>query len=276
MVQMTRRRNRSRLPKDFAPEKHTVLCGRGKEYTSSTGNKHLKSLVYKYLVQYSEAQSKIEKSSIVSEIMEQIKGLCFDAAFVKLEKEVWWEVDDAFAREKIGRSEKYDNFVSAAICTYLHNPPPFAGCMFRDTLHTQYRSSTKAKFARKKANLASNRRGSSSSIQSMVSTQSSSSVDTDASNYASKNFGHPAPQAVLRAEPTMINPVTDYYSLLSSYLTFGANQQQQQQQLQQQQELRNIQIPMDFCVMPTKMPSAPQPVQFDDFPDDLSGIFDDF
>ena len=37
----------------------------------------------------------------------------------------WYEVDAAFAREKIG-------------------------CMFRDTLHTQYRSSTKAKQARKR------------------------------------------------------------------------------------------------------------------------------
>lgn len=241
---MSRRGIRTRLPKDFAPEQHTVLCGRGKEYTSSNGNKHLKLLVYKYLAQYSEAQSKIDKSSIVSEIMGQIKGLCSEAAFVKQEKEVWWEVDDAFAREKIG-------------------------CMFRDTLHTQYRSSTKAKFARKKAKLTSCRRDSSSSIQSMVSTQSSSSVETDTSNYPDKNFGLHGPHTALRAEPAMLNPVTDYYSLLSSYLAFGPNQQQQQ-------EPSNIHIPVDFCVMPImKTPSAPQPVQFEDFPDDLSGIFDD-
>ena len=104
MVQMTRRGIRTRLPEDFSPEKFTVLCGRGKEYTSSTGNKHLKSLVQKYLKPYSQAQSKIAKSSIVSEIMGQIKGLCSGAAFVKLEKEAWFEVDDAFAREKIGKS----------------------------------------------------------------------------------------------------------------------------------------------------------------------------
>lgn len=84
-----------------------MLCGRGKEYTSSSGNKYLKSLVHKYLQPYSEAQSKIAKSSIVSEIMGQIKGLCANAAFVKLEKETWWEVDDAFAREKIGKSTRH-------------------------------------------------------------------------------------------------------------------------------------------------------------------------
>ena len=104
MVVKTRRGIRNILPMDFTPTKYTVLCGRGKEYTSSTGNQHLKSLVHKYLQAYSEASSKVAKSSIVSEIMGQIKGLCPDAAFVKLEKETWWEVDDAFAREKIGKS----------------------------------------------------------------------------------------------------------------------------------------------------------------------------
>jgi hypothetical protein len=103
---MTRRGIRTSLPNDFAPGKYTVLCGRGKEYTSSTGNKHLKSLVHKYLKPYSEAQSKLAKSSIVAAIMGQIKGLCSDAAFVKLENATWWEVDDSFAREKIGKSKK--------------------------------------------------------------------------------------------------------------------------------------------------------------------------
>ena len=92
------------LPDDFAPAQYTVLCGRGKEYTSSTGNLHLKSLVLKYLSGYSEAKSKVAKSAIVSEILSEIKGLCPNAAFVKMEDEAWREVDDAFAREKIGMS----------------------------------------------------------------------------------------------------------------------------------------------------------------------------
>ncbi|CAJ1929889.1 unnamed protein product [Cylindrotheca closterium] len=258
MVQMTRRGIRTRLPNDFIPEKHTVLCGRGKEYTSSTGNQHLKSLVHKYLQPYSEAKSKVAKSSVVSEIMGQIKGLCSDAAFVKLEKDAWWEVDDAFAREKIG-------------------------CMFRDTLHTKYRSSTKAKFARKKAKETKSRSDSSAfslssmadeSVQSMVSTLSSSSAETCySSDYAAEIFEQSCLMNAQKAEPTTFKPMGDYYSLLSSYLTFGPNQAVQQPQQQQPKKLCN---PTDFCVMPMRPLSNSQPVQLDDIPDDLSGIFDDF
>lgn len=103
MVNTTRRAIRTRLLDDYIPSKFTVLCGRGKEYTSSTGNCHLKSLVLKNLPGYSEAKSKVGKSSIVSEIMGEMKSLCPGPAFVKKENDAWWEVDDAFAREKIGK-----------------------------------------------------------------------------------------------------------------------------------------------------------------------------
>lgn len=158
---------------------------------------------------------------------------------------------------------------SHCLLTILPSSPP--GCMFRDILHTQYRSSTKAKFARKKAKkeIAIRRDSSLSidSIQSMVSTQSSSSTESYASSYAAEIFGKPGPVRVEKAKPAVFNPLlSEYYSLLSSYLTpSGPNQQQQPRQP------KNAYIPVDFCVMPM----APQTPQLDDFPDDLSGIFDD-
>jgi hypothetical protein len=120
-----RSRNR-RLPADFVPGKHSVICGRGKACFKSAGNQNLKALVISSLKQYSEARNKIHKSSIVSGIIAQIKKKTPEGAFIKQEHGLWWEVDDSFARDKIG-------------------------CLFRDCLHTQYRSSTKAKLARKKA-----------------------------------------------------------------------------------------------------------------------------
>jgi hypothetical protein len=48
------------------------------------------------------------------------------ATFVKYEDGRWWQLDDSFAREKIGG-------------------------LFRDVLHIKYRSSNKSKVARKKA-----------------------------------------------------------------------------------------------------------------------------
>jgi hypothetical protein len=123
-----------RLPSNYIPGEYTIICGRGKACFNSSGNRHLKSFVKKKLTSYSESQNKIHKSSIVSEILAEITQLSPDASFVKHEDGSWWELDDNFAREKIG-------------------------CLFRDCLFTQYRSSTKAKQARKqKKNIVSSAR----------------------------------------------------------------------------------------------------------------------
>ena len=114
-----------RLPASFEPSKYTVLCGRGSKCTKSSGNTHLKMLVQSHLDGYSQAKNKIEKTSIVSSIIGTVKDLSPEGGFVKFENGAWWEVEDAFAREKIG-------------------------CLFRDALHMLYRSSTKAKQDRKR------------------------------------------------------------------------------------------------------------------------------
>jgi hypothetical protein len=119
--------HKTKLPHDFVPGTYTVICaGRGKLCSGSPGNKHLRSLVNSYLTPYSMAKNKAEKSSIVSAIVERVREASPVGGFIKQEDNgEWWEVDDSFAREKIG-------------------------CIFRDILHKQYRSSTKAKQARKK------------------------------------------------------------------------------------------------------------------------------
>jgi hypothetical protein len=94
--------------------------------TTSKGNRYLRSLVNSYQHSYSGARNKIQKSTIVSTIIDEVKQASpKGGAFIKYEDGGWWEVDDAFAREKIGG-------------------------LFRDFLHMQYRSSTKAKLARRK------------------------------------------------------------------------------------------------------------------------------
>ena len=114
-----------RLPDDFKPHPHTVLCGRGKSITMSSGNRRLSSIVDSHLMAYSKAKNKVEKSSIVSSILSGVKEGYDHGAFVKLEDGVYWEIDESSAREKIG-------------------------CILRDRLHSKYRSSNKSKLARKK------------------------------------------------------------------------------------------------------------------------------
>ena len=75
---------------------------------------------------YAAAPGKAEKSAIVSKAMDIIRKASPDGSFVKLEKGVWFEVSGRYAREKVG-------------------------AWFRDCLSSKYRSSSKAKHARKMA-----------------------------------------------------------------------------------------------------------------------------
>mmetsp|Transcript_15614 Transcript_15614/g.29057 ORF Transcript_15614/g.29057 Transcript_15614/m.29057 type:complete len:325 (+) Transcript_15614:306-1280(+) len=120
--------NRILLGSNYFPGDNAVICGRGKVCSSSAGNLKLKSLVESFANAYSKAESKERKSLIVTAIISSIEQAP-GGLFVKFEEGAWWRVDETYAREKIGY-------------------------MFRDFLHTQYRSSSKAKQARKQMNPA--------------------------------------------------------------------------------------------------------------------------
>lgn len=77
------------------------------------------------LEKYSSATSKLEKSLIVSSIVDSVRDASPDGGFVKKDGGRWYEVGDHIAREKCGQS-------------------------FRDLLHEKYKSSTKAKKMRRK------------------------------------------------------------------------------------------------------------------------------
>ena len=114
------------LGPDFNPGVFTVLCGRGRICTNSSGNIHLRKLVADSVKPYGEATLKADKTRIVTSIIGAVKKAAYPAAaFVKFEEGQWWELNEHFAREKIG-------------------------CAFRDYLHTKYRSSTKSKQRAKK------------------------------------------------------------------------------------------------------------------------------
>ncbi|KAL3941748.1 MAG: hypothetical protein SGARI_000494 [Bacillariaceae sp.] len=117
--------NRVLLGQGYLPGPTAVICGRGKACTASPGNKKLRAYVDSFAKTYGMAKNKDQKSKIVSTIVnliEEPQG----GMFVKFEENTWWKVDEAYAREKIGN-------------------------LFRDVLHDKYRSSSKAKQARKLA-----------------------------------------------------------------------------------------------------------------------------
>jgi hypothetical protein len=118
------RQIRHALGADFKPNDYTVLCGRGSLYSEASGNKYLKHLVQQAVPAYADTPSRTGKSGIVTTILHTIRQASPKAAFVKFEDGEWREVDDSVAREKIGT-------------------------VFRDILHDRYKSSNKAKVARR-------------------------------------------------------------------------------------------------------------------------------
>eukprot|EP00529_Nitzschia_sp_RCC80_P020134 CAMPEP_0113469572 /NCGR_PEP_ID=MMETSP0014_2-20120614/15970_1 /TAXON_ID=2857 /ORGANISM="Nitzschia sp." /LENGTH=425 /DNA_ID=CAMNT_0000362057 /DNA_START=181 /DNA_END=1458 /DNA_ORIENTATION=- /assembly_acc=CAM_ASM_000159 len=150
---------KTRMPPSYKPHENTVICGRGKSCLRNPGNVLLRKFINENLQAYSDAgDDKTAKTRIVTRIMKQIRDACppEHPTFVKKEgggssgsaasddsstgneaaaadSGTWWEVDDAFAREKIGS-------------------------VFRDALFARYRSSTKSKLARKKKRASSSSR----------------------------------------------------------------------------------------------------------------------
>lgn len=115
------------LPSNFAPGPFDCICARGKRALHHEGNVRFRELIRENLLKYSNAKSKIEKSIIVSYIVDTIRDASPCGGFVKEIKGHWYQVGDHIAREKVGQN-------------------------IRDLLHGQYKSSTKAKQCRRKEN----------------------------------------------------------------------------------------------------------------------------
>jgi hypothetical protein len=114
----------------FQPSDYSVVCGRSKDY--HVGNRHFRCLTRTFIDRYSRAEgNKTAKSAIVSEIITMIRQM--DGKFCKYKSGAWFEVGERDAREKVTS-------------------------LLRDLLHTQYRSSNKAKSARRSAIRAGNQR----------------------------------------------------------------------------------------------------------------------
>jgi hypothetical protein len=119
------RTGRSQLGVDFQPSEYSVIGGRGKASFDHPGNHLLRMLVSAFVVDYSQAGRKLDRSTIVASIVAVIRRGEWGACFCRYENGTWCEIGDYSAREKVS-------------------------AMFRDLLHTQYRSSAKAKTARRR------------------------------------------------------------------------------------------------------------------------------
>ena len=106
-------------------DSYDVVCGRGNACRKHPGNINFRNVIEDNLSNYITARTKTDKSIVVSQIASAIREEGGD--FVRYEESTgeWHQVCERALREKVGQS-------------------------LRDVLHTQYRSSTKAKKHRKR------------------------------------------------------------------------------------------------------------------------------
>lgn len=70
-----------------------VICDRGSSVAKHEGNLRFRQMIKDRLSKYSEAKSKIEKSLIVTSVVDSVRDNTPDGGFVKeIEKGVWVEV----------------------------------------------------------------------------------------------------------------------------------------------------------------------------------------
>ena len=152
------------LPADYQVDNSTVICGRGKHARKHPGNIRLVSISQKYLQEYSQTKLKKIKSGIVSQILVEVRTAPLPPSakqqkpmrigeFVRFMQGRWWRVPEHDAREKV------------------------TGVM-RDALHTQYKSSSKSKVARRKSLQKPPCASPSSSLRSPTPTESSTPVSS--------------------------------------------------------------------------------------------------
>lgn len=110
---------------DFVPTADDVICGRGKKCYNHIGNELFRRRVVSMLGEYRKTRSKLEKSKVLSDVVEQVRQNSPLGGFVKQDETGrWYEVGDFLAREKTSQA-------------------------FRDALHDNYKSSNVAKKKRR-------------------------------------------------------------------------------------------------------------------------------
>lgn len=114
------------LPEEFTPGDDDVICGRGKKCYNHIGNERFRVRVLNMLDEYSQAKSKLDKSSVLSRVVDQVRQNSPKGGFVKQDSTTgrWFEVGDFLAREKTSQA-------------------------FRDALHDRYKSSNLSKKKRR-------------------------------------------------------------------------------------------------------------------------------
>ena len=173
-------KNPSFLPLDFKPGPHSVVIGRNRDSKNAAGSKRLKTIAAGLLQEYADANTKPEKSEIVTRIFNMIEEVCPSGGFVKFSQEHgrWIRATASSAREKIGY-------------------------VFRDLLADRYRSSSKSKMARRRKRMEEESKSRASSPSSMTTSGADRETEDDRKPAASTTRGRSRRQQQAPVDPVL-------------------------------------------------------------------------
>jgi hypothetical protein len=98
---------KSYLPKDYQPSPIDVICGRGVKCFHHSGNVIYRNVLETFEDCYKVAQTKIEKSNIVLEVIREMRSnIEYPRKFIRWcnQRKAWYEVSERDLRQKVGQT----------------------------------------------------------------------------------------------------------------------------------------------------------------------------
>ena len=99
------------LGEHYLPQQYDVICAKGRRAACHFGNIVFRDTIELHLERYQNAMSKLDKSIIVIEIVDEIRSRTLGGGFIQKKKDpsngnktIWVEIGDTMARSKVGHA----------------------------------------------------------------------------------------------------------------------------------------------------------------------------
>lgn len=97
------------LPRDYKPSSFDIMCARGAQFFQHPANVTFREIITRYLPSYEAASSKLQKSTIVQNIIHEVNSRSppgTTTQFIRLDKHVglWFMLNSAAVRQKVGQT----------------------------------------------------------------------------------------------------------------------------------------------------------------------------
>ena len=137
------------LPSTFTPTSKHTICARGKTYWNHKGNVKYRQLIAAATTKYQFASTKLEKTNIVSDIVTALQHNGHGGLIKKDNSSIAPTSSSSSSLTKKKNSKQNDDSSSRWVICNIHFAREKVSQSLRDSLSSQYKSSTKTKKTRR-------------------------------------------------------------------------------------------------------------------------------